>query len=66
MTVMDLVSLGLGSCSGTGMYVVAGYIAYAVAGPAVIISFLLGGVASIFSGEWIFNHRKINRPCSLW
>jgi amino acid permease len=51
LTVVDLVSLGIGSCCGSGMYIVTGFLAKSVAGPAVILSFLFGGFASILSGE---------------
>uniref|UniRef100_A0A8D9A1L9 Probable cationic amino acid transporter n=1 Tax=Cacopsylla melanoneura TaxID=428564 RepID=A0A8D9A1L9_9HEMI len=50
LTTLDLTSLGVGSCVGTGMYLVAGLVAHKVAGPGVIISFIIAAVASIFSG----------------
>lgn len=37
---------------GTGMYLVAGLVAHKVAGPGVIISFIIAAVASIFSGKF--------------
>ncbi|XP_049886328.1 probable cationic amino acid transporter [Pectinophora gossypiella] len=50
LTTMDLTSLGVGSCVGTGMYLVAGMVARKFAGPGVVISFIIAAVASIFSG----------------
>ncbi|XP_065364572.1 high affinity cationic amino acid transporter 1 [Calliphora vicina] len=50
LNTLDLTSLGIGSCCGTGMYLVAGMVAKNIAGPGVIISFVIAAVASIFSG----------------
>lgn len=50
LTTLDLTSLGVGSCVGTGMYLVAGMVAKNVAGPGVVFSFIIAAVASIFSG----------------
>ena len=46
LTTMDLISLGVGSCVGTGMYVVSGLVAKEMAGPGIIAA-----VASILSGK---------------
>ena len=51
LTTLDLTSLGVGSCCGTGMYLVAGMVARNIAGPGVVLSFFIAAVASIFSGE---------------
>ncbi|KAL0099886.1 hypothetical protein PUN28_019961 [Cardiocondyla obscurior] len=50
LTTLDLTSLGVGSCVGTGMYLVAGMVARGVAGPGVVFSFIIAAIASIFSG----------------
>ncbi|KAJ8737378.1 hypothetical protein PYW07_000649 [Mythimna separata] len=50
LTTMDLTSLGVGSCVGTGMYLVAGMVARKFAGPGVVVSFIIAAMASIFSG----------------
>ncbi|KAK8733538.1 hypothetical protein OTU49_006346, partial [Cherax quadricarinatus] len=50
LTTVDLTSLGVGSCVGTGMYLVAGMVAKNIAGPGVILSFTIAAIASIFSG----------------
>ncbi|XP_050717875.1 cationic amino acid transporter 2-like isoform X1 [Eriocheir sinensis] len=50
LTTLDLTSLGVGSCAGTGMYLVAGMVAKTIAGPGVILSFTIAAIASIFSG----------------
>ncbi|XP_050435900.1 probable cationic amino acid transporter isoform X2 [Adelges cooleyi] len=50
LNTVDLTSLGVGSCLGTGMYVVTGLVARRFAGPAVVLSFIIAAVASLFSG----------------
>src|SRR6202795_79939 len=45
----NLTMLGIGAIIGTGIFVLTGTVAAQNAGPAVILSFVLAGVASIFA-----------------
>jgi APA family basic amino acid/polyamine antiporter len=46
---LNLTMLGIGAIIGTGIFVLTGTVAAMNAGPAVVLSFVLAGVASIFA-----------------
>jgi basic amino acid/polyamine antiporter, APA family len=46
---LNLTALGIGAIIGTGIFVLTGTVAAQNAGPAVILSFVLAGIASIFA-----------------
>src|SRR5215475_1916700 len=50
LSAMNLVSLGIGAIIGAGIFVLTGHAAASYAGPAVALSFVLGGVACAFAG----------------
>lgn len=46
---IDLTALGIAATLGAGVYVVTGIVARNIAGPAIVISFLVAGIASLLS-----------------
>jgi APA family basic amino acid/polyamine antiporter len=46
---VTLTSLGVGCIIGTGIFVLTGIAAHDKAGPAIIISFLIAGIACVFA-----------------
>jgi basic amino acid/polyamine antiporter, APA family len=47
---LNLTSLGIGAIIGAGIFVLTGQAAAAYAGPAVVLSFVLAGLACVFAG----------------
>jgi basic amino acid/polyamine antiporter, APA family len=50
LTAANLVALGIGAIIGAGIFVLTGHAAAANAGPAIVVSFVLGGIACAFAG----------------
>ena len=50
LTLLDLISVGIGGTIGSGIFVLAGYIAHHYAGPSTIVSFAVSGLAAFCSG----------------
>jgi basic amino acid/polyamine antiporter, APA family len=50
LTSFDLTMLGIGAIIGAGIFVLTGHAAAANAGPAIALSFVLGGIACAFAG----------------
>lgn len=50
LNLFDLTTLGVSCTLGSGIYVLAGTVIHDFAGPSVIFSFLIAGIASFFAG----------------
>lgn len=49
LTVVDLTLMGIGAIIGAGVFVLTGIAAATQAGPAVVLSFIVAGIASMFA-----------------
>jgi basic amino acid/polyamine antiporter, APA family len=47
---LNLVTLGIGAIIGTGIFVLTGPVAATAAGPAIVLSFIIAGLACAFAG----------------
>jgi len=50
LTATNLTTLGIGAIIGAGIFVITGQAAAQYAGPAILISFIISGVACAFAG----------------
>src|SRR3954451_23961423 len=50
LNAMNLITLGIGAIIGAGIFVLTGEAAAKYAGPAIALSFILGGIACPFAG----------------
>uniref|UniRef100_A0ABM5F2E7 Cationic amino acid transporter 4 n=1 Tax=Pogona vitticeps TaxID=103695 RepID=A0ABM5F2E7_9SAUR len=49
LTTVDLALLGIGGMVGSGLYVLTGTVAKETAGPAIVVSFIIAGIASLLA-----------------
>ena len=50
LSAFNLTTLGIGAVIGAGIFVLTGQAAAQYAGPAIVISFLISGLACLFAG----------------
>ena len=53
LTATNLTTLGIGAIIGAGIFVLTGQAAAQYAGPAIVISFIISGLACAFAGSML-------------
>ncbi|GBF96644.1 cationic amino acid transporter [Raphidocelis subcapitata] len=59
----DLICLGIGMMLGAGVFVTTGYVAANIAGPAVIISYIVAGISAMLS-SFCYAEFAVDIPCA--
>jgi APA family basic amino acid/polyamine antiporter len=63
LSLFDLLCVGIGGTVGTGIFTLCGYIASGYAGPAVILSWMIAGIACLFNG-FAYMELSTRIPCA--
>jgi len=50
LSLFDLVCMGVGCIIGAGVFVLTGEAAHEIAGPSIIVSYMIAGIAAFFAG----------------
>jgi len=63
LSAWSLISLGIGCIIGAGIFVLTGHAAATNAGPAIALSFVLGGIACAFAALGYYRRRELASAC---